>query len=87
MRTTSNQITHTIVKTTKTNAPAMIAADHPHEIAPTPRRAARTAQAITTETEHRYMRKRRNTRNKETNLKQKHTPSRTTKQKQKRNDE
>jgi hypothetical protein len=62
MRTTSDQITHRIAKTTRTNAPAMIAADHPHDIAPTPRRAARAAQATTTETEHRSMRKRRNTR-------------------------
>jgi hypothetical protein len=49
------------MKTTRTNAPAMIAADHLHEIAPTPRRAA---LAITTETVHRSMMTRRNTRNK-----------------------
>jgi hypothetical protein len=49
-----------ITKTTKTNSPAMIAADHPHEIAPTPRRAAREAQAITTVTEH-CSKRRRNT--------------------------
>jgi hypothetical protein len=61
MRTTSDRITHTIAKTTKTNAPEMIAADHPYEIAPTPRRAARAAHEITTETEHHSMRKRRNT--------------------------
>jgi hypothetical protein len=59
MRTTGDQIPHMISKTTRTNTPAMIAADHPHDIAPTPRCAA---QAITTETEHHFMRKRRNTR-------------------------
>jgi hypothetical protein len=53
--TTSDLINHTIVKTTRSNAPAMIVADHFHEIAPTPRCAARAALAITTETEHRSM--------------------------------
>jgi hypothetical protein len=62
-RATSDRITHTIAKTTNTDAPAMIAVDHPHEITTTPRRAARAAQAITTETEHRSMRKRRNHKN------------------------
>jgi hypothetical protein len=62
MRTKSDQMTCTIAKTNRTNAPTMIAADHPREMAPTPRRAARASQAITTETEHRSMRKRRNTR-------------------------
>jgi CMP-2-keto-3-deoxyoctulosonic acid synthetase len=57
--TTNNLITHTTAKTTKTNAPEMIAADHPQEITPTPRRAA---QAITTETAHNSMTRRRNTR-------------------------
>jgi hypothetical protein len=57
--TTNNQIPHTIAKTTKTNAPEMIAADHPREIAPTPRRAA---QAITTETAHHSMTRKRSTR-------------------------
>jgi hypothetical protein len=61
MRTTSNKITHMIAKTTRTNSPTMITADHPHEIAPAPRRAA---LAITTEIEHRSMIERRNTRNK-----------------------
>jgi hypothetical protein len=64
MRTTNEQITCTIAKTTRTNGPTMIGADHPHEIAPTPRRAAHTALGITTETDHRSMMKRRNTRNK-----------------------
>jgi hypothetical protein len=44
---------------TRTNAPTMIVEDHLHEIAPTPRCAA---LAITTETEHRFMTTRRNTR-------------------------
>jgi hypothetical protein len=57
-------ITHMIVKTTRINAPAMIAADHLHEIAPTPRCAARAALAITTKMEHRSMMTRRNTINK-----------------------
>jgi hypothetical protein len=38
--------------------------DHLHEIAPTPRRAACAALAITTEIEHHSMMTRRNTRNK-----------------------
>jgi hypothetical protein len=62
MITTNDQITHASAKTTKTNAPEMIAADHPEEIAPTPRRAARAAQAITTETVYHSMTRRRNTR-------------------------
>jgi hypothetical protein len=78
MITTRDRITHTIAKTTKTNAPEMIAANHPHKIAPTPRCAA---QVITTETEHHSMRKRRNTKIKSTNQKQKHFPSRTTEKK------
>jgi hypothetical protein len=53
--TTSDLITHTILKTTRTNSPAMIAADHLHDITPTPRCADRTDLAITTETEHRSM--------------------------------
>jgi hypothetical protein len=61
MITTSDLITHTIAKNTRTNAPAMI---HPHEIAPTPRPAALAALTITTKTEHRSMMTRRNTRNK-----------------------
>jgi hypothetical protein len=61
MATTRNLITHMIVKTTRTNAPAMITADHFHEIAPTLRRAA---LVITTEMDHRSMMTRRNTRNK-----------------------
>jgi hypothetical protein len=60
--TTNDRIPHTIAKTTKTNAPEMIAADHPREIAPTPRRAACAAQAITTETAHHSMTTKRSTR-------------------------
>jgi hypothetical protein len=48
MITPSDLLPHTIPKTTRKNAPAMIAADHPREIAPTPRCAARAALAITT---------------------------------------
>jgi hypothetical protein len=59
--TTSDHINHTIAKNTRTNAPAMIAADHLHEIAPTHRRAA---LAITPEMEHHSMMRRINTRNK-----------------------
>jgi hypothetical protein len=62
IRTTSDQITHTIAKTTKTNAPTMIATDHPRDITPTPRCAAHAAQAITTEMEHLSMMKIINTR-------------------------
>jgi hypothetical protein len=36
MITTNDRLTHTIAKITKINAPEMIAADHPHAIAPTP---------------------------------------------------
>jgi hypothetical protein len=74
MRTTNDQITHTAAKNTKTNAPEMIAADHPHEIAPTPRRAAHAAQAITTETEHHSIMKRRNIKTSANH----HAPSRNT---------
>jgi hypothetical protein len=69
MITASDLITHTIAKTTRTKTPTMIAADYTHEIAPTPRRAARAALAITTETDHRSMMARRNTRNKKTRQK------------------
>jgi hypothetical protein len=60
--TINDRITHMIVKTTKTNAPEMIAADHPREIAPTPRSAAHSAQAITTKKAHRYTTTKRSTR-------------------------
>jgi hypothetical protein len=47
---TTNDLTpHTVVTTTRTSVHEMIAADHPREIAPTPTRAARAAQVITTE--------------------------------------
>jgi hypothetical protein len=60
--TANDQITHTISKTTKTNDPEMIAADHPQEITPTSIRAAHAVQAITTETAHHYMTTKRSTR-------------------------
>jgi hypothetical protein len=48
--TITNDLTqHTVVITTKTHVHEMIANDHPREIAPTPTRAVRAAQAITTE--------------------------------------
>jgi hypothetical protein len=46
---TNDPIPHTIMTTTKTNVHEMMAANHPREIAPTPTRAVRAAQAITTE--------------------------------------
>jgi hypothetical protein len=60
--TTNDRIPHTIAKTNKTNTPEIIVADHPREIAPTPRRAARAAQAITTEMAHHSMTTKRSTR-------------------------
>jgi hypothetical protein len=42
----------TVVTVTKTNVHETTADDRPHKIAPTPTRAVRAAQAITTETEH-----------------------------------
>jgi hypothetical protein len=48
MITTNDRVQHTVATTTRTNAQEMIAADHPQEMAPTPRRAA---QAITTKRE------------------------------------
>jgi hypothetical protein len=45
----SDPTPHTVVTTTKTNIHEMIAADHPRDIAPTPTRAVRAAQVITTE--------------------------------------
>jgi hypothetical protein len=47
--TASDPTPHTVMTTTRTNVHEMIAADHPQEIAPTPTRAARAAQVITTE--------------------------------------
>jgi hypothetical protein len=60
--TTNDRVQHTIAKTTKTNAQEKIAANHPQEIAPTPRCAAHAAQAMTTETVHHSMKRKRNTR-------------------------
>jgi hypothetical protein len=57
--TTNDRTPHTNAKTTKTNAQEMTEADHPREMAPTPRR---TAQAITTETVHHSMKRKINTR-------------------------
>jgi hypothetical protein len=48
MTTTNNVTPHTVVITTKTKVHKMIADDHPQEIAPTPTRAVRAAQVITT---------------------------------------
>jgi hypothetical protein len=42
----------TAMTVTKTNVHETTADDRPHEIAPTPTRAVRAAQAITTETAH-----------------------------------
>jgi hypothetical protein len=58
--TITNDLTpHTNVITTNTNVRKMIADDHPREIAPTPTRAVRAAQAITTEmVQHSTMTKR-----------------------------
>jgi hypothetical protein len=42
----------TVVIVTKTNVHETTADDRPHEIAPTPTRAVRAAQAITTEAAH-----------------------------------
>jgi hypothetical protein len=53
--TTNDRTPHTIARTTKINTQEIIAAHHPREIAPTPRCAARAAQAITTETAHHSM--------------------------------
>jgi hypothetical protein len=46
---------HTVMIANKINVHEAIADDHPREIAPTPTRAVRAAQAITTETAHHYM--------------------------------
>jgi hypothetical protein len=59
---TNDQTPHTVATTTRTNAQEMIAADHPREIAPTPIRAARAAQVITTETLPHSTKIKRNTR-------------------------
>jgi predicted restriction endonuclease len=58
--TITNDLTqHTVMITTKKNVHEMIADDHPREIAPTPTRAVRAAQAITTEmVQHSTMTKR-----------------------------
>jgi hypothetical protein len=60
---TSARIAITIVVTTKTSEQEMIAVDHTREIAPTPKRAVRAAQAvITTETVHTSTTRKRSTR-------------------------
>jgi hypothetical protein len=54
--TITNVLTqHTVVIATTINVHEMIADDHPREIAPTPTRAVRAAQAITTETAYHSM--------------------------------
>jgi hypothetical protein len=58
---TNDRVPHMIAKTAKTNAQEMIAEDHPREIAPNPKRAARVAQAITTKTVHHSMTRKRST--------------------------
>jgi hypothetical protein len=59
MITTNDLTPHTVVITTKTNVHEMIADDHPREIAPTPTRAVRAAQVITTKiVQHSKMTKR-----------------------------
>jgi hypothetical protein len=50
----------TVVTVTKTNIHKTTTDDYPHEIAPTPTRAVRAAQAITTETAHHYTMTKRN---------------------------
>jgi hypothetical protein len=63
MIVTSARISITIVITTKTNEQEMIAVNHTREIAPTPKRAVRAAQAvITTETVHSSTMRKRSTR-------------------------
>jgi hypothetical protein len=53
MIVTSDRIAITIAITTKTNKQEMIAVDQTREIAPTPKRAVRAAQVVTTtETVH-----------------------------------
>jgi hypothetical protein len=48
MKVTSDRIAIKIVITTKTNEKEMIAVDQTRKIAPTPKRAVRTAQVVTT---------------------------------------
>jgi hypothetical protein len=61
--TIKNDLTqHTVVITIKTKVHEMIADDHPREIAPTPTRAVRAAQAVTTEMVQHSMMKKRNIR-------------------------
>jgi hypothetical protein len=64
---------HTVVIATKINVHETIADDHPREIAPTPTRAVRAAQAITTETAHHSTMTKRNIR-----ISQQHPTSRST---------
>jgi hypothetical protein len=59
MITTNDLTPHTNKITTNTNVHKMIVVDHPREIAPTPTRAVRAAQVITTEmVQHSTMTKR-----------------------------
>jgi hypothetical protein len=59
---TNDPATLTIAITTRTNEQEMIAADQTHGIAPTPKRAAHSAQVITTETAHTSTKRKRSTR-------------------------
>jgi hypothetical protein len=62
-----------VVIATKTNIHETIADDHPREIAPTPTRAVRAAQAITTEVVHHSTMTKRNIK-----ISQQHLTSRST---------
>jgi predicted phage tail protein len=63
MKVTSDRIAITIAITTKTNEQEMIAVDQTREIAPTPKRAVRAAQVVTTtETVHTSTMRKRSTR-------------------------
>jgi hypothetical protein len=75
MIVTSNQIAITIAITTKTNKQEMIAVDQTRETAPTPKRAVRAAQVVTTtETVHTSTMRKRSTRKQTTmNSTQNHT--------------
>jgi hypothetical protein len=64
---------HTVVIVTKINVHETIADNHPREIAPTPTRAVRAVQAITTKTAHHSTMTKRNIR-----ISQQHPTSRST---------
>jgi hypothetical protein len=68
MITTNDLTPRTVVITTKRNVQEMISDDHPREIAPTPTRAVRAAQVITTEMVQHYTTTTRNIRSRTTHL-------------------